>query len=101
MAVIFGTILVLAGCFCSISSVVRLTRANPATTLPLFRSAPSQPQASNLLNLAGIALIIWGANLMTPTIGAWAFALLIVTALGPFFVIRRWHNARVGAHGER
>ena len=97
MAVIFGTLLVLAGCLCSISSVVRLARANPATTLPLLKSAPSQPFASTLLNLAGIALVIWGANLMTPTIGGWAFALLIVTALGPFFVVRRWHNQRVTA----
>ena len=97
MAMVFGTLLVLAGFCCSISSALRLARANPAEALPMFRSAPSQPRASTLLNLAGIALVIWGANLMTPSIGAWAFALLVVTALGPFVVVRRWHNHRVTA----
>jgi pilus assembly protein TadC len=49
------------------------------------------------LNVGAIALVIWGANIMTPQIGAWAFALLIAAVLVPFIVIRAWHNRRVAA----
>ncbi|WP_158253137.1 hypothetical protein [Cryobacterium sp. Y62] len=101
MAMIFGTILVLAGFTSGIVYAVWLARVNPAAQIPLLRTAPSQPQASTLLNIGAVALVIWGANLMTADIGPWAFVLLIIAVLVPFNVIRFWHNARVGAHGER
>ncbi|TFD06446.1 hypothetical protein [Cryobacterium sp. TMT1-66-1] len=97
MAVIFGTILVLAGFVCGTYGVIVLVRANPTTPLPMFTSPPSRPRASVLLNVGAVALVIWGANLMTPDIGAWAFLLLILAVLGPFIVIRAWHNGRVAA----
>ncbi|WP_105034888.1 hypothetical protein [Cryobacterium aureum] len=97
MAVIFGTILVLAGFACGIYAVLQLVWANPAVPLPLFTSPPSRPRASVLLNVGAVALVIWGANLMTPDIGAWAFVLLIVAVLLPFLVIRAWHNGLVAA----
>lgn len=97
MAVIFGTILVLAGFACAVYGVLLVAWANPTTPLPLFTSPPSRPRASVLLNVGAVALVIWGANLLTPDIGAWAFVLLIVAVLLPFFVIRTWHNGRVGA----
>ena len=99
MAVIFGTILVLAGLACGTFGVLVLVRANPTTPLPLFTSAPIRPRASVLLNVGAVALVICGANLMTPDIGAWAFVLLIMAVLGPFIVIRAWHNGRV-ARGQ-
>ncbi|TFB73294.1 hypothetical protein E3O06_08690 [Cryobacterium glaciale] len=95
MAVIFGTILVLAGFACGTFGVLLVARANPTTPLPLFASPPSRPRASVLLNVGAVALVIWGANLMTPDIGAWAFVLLIAAVLVPFIVIRAWHNRRV------
>lgn len=95
MAVIFGTILVLAGFACGVLYVLRLARANPTAPLPLFANPPSRPRASVLLNVGAIGLVIWGANIMTPDIGAWAFVLLIAAVLVPFIVIRAWHNRRV------
>ncbi|TFC29911.1 hypothetical protein E3O25_03875 [Cryobacterium sp. TMT1-3] len=97
MAVIFGTILVLAGFACGIFGVLSVAWANPTAPLPLFTSPPSRPRASVLLNVGAVALVIWGANLMTPDIGAWAFVLLIAAVLVPFIVIRTWHNRRVAA----
>ncbi|TFD22896.1 hypothetical protein [Cryobacterium sp. TMS1-13-1] len=99
MAVIFGTILILAGFACGIVYAVWLARANPAAQIPLLRSATSQPRAATLLNIGAVALVIWGANLMTADVGPWAFVLLIIAVLAPFNVIRFWHNARVGAAG--
>ncbi len=97
MAVIFGTILVLGGFVCGVFYVLRLAWANPTAPLPLFANPPSRPRASVLLNVAAIGLVIWGANIMTPDIGAWAFVLLIAAVLVPFIVIRAWHNRRVAA----
>ncbi|TFD65617.1 hypothetical protein [Cryobacterium ruanii] len=95
MAVIFGTILVLAGFVCGIGYAVRLSRANPGVVIPLLRTAPSQPRASTLLNIGAVALVIWGANLMTADVGPWAFVLLIIAVLVPFNLVRFWHNRRV------
>ncbi|TFD49411.1 hypothetical protein E3T43_09770 [Cryobacterium sp. Hh7] len=101
MAVIFGTILVLAGFACAVYGVLLVAWANPTTPLPMFTSAPSRPRASVLLNVGAVALVIWGANLMTPEIGAWAFVLLTIAVLGPFIVIRAWHNGRVARGAQR
>ncbi|WP_166789396.1 hypothetical protein [Cryobacterium sp. TMS1-20-1] len=54
-----------------------------------------------MLNVGAVALVIWGANLMTPEIGAWAFVLLTIAVLGPFIVIRAWHNGRVARGAQR
>jgi Flp pilus assembly protein TadB len=97
MAVIFGTILVLAGFACGAFGVLVLARANSTTPLPMFTSAPSRPRASVLLNVGSVALVIWGANIMTPDIGGWAFVVLIVAGLVPFLAVRLWHNRRVAA----
>ena len=97
MAIIFGTILVLAGFACGIVYSVWLSRANAAVQIPLLRTAPTQPRASTLLNIGAVALVIWGANVMTADIGPWAFVLLLVAVLVPFNVIRFWHNRRVAA----
>ncbi|MDJ0338114.1 hypothetical protein [Cryobacterium sp. PH31-O1] len=97
MAVIFGMILVLAGFACGIFGVLHLVWANPAVPLPMFTSPPSRPRASVLLNVGAVTLVIWGANIMTPDIGAGAFVLLIAAVLVPFFLIRAWHNHRVAA----
>ena len=97
MAVIFGTILVLTGFACGIVYVVWLSRANAGVVIPLMRTAPTQPRASTLLNIGAVALVIWGANLMTAAVGPWAFVLLIVAVLMPFNVVRFWHNRRVSA----
>jgi Flp pilus assembly protein TadB len=97
MAVIFGTILILAGFACGMVYSVWLSRANAAEQIPLLRSAPNQPRASTLLNIGAVALVIWGANLMTADVGPWAFALLIIAVLVPFNLVRFWHNRRVAA----
>ncbi len=95
MAVIVGSILVLAGCICAVISVVRLARANTNVVLPLFAAAPSRPISSVVFNISAVVLVIWGANIMTPQIGGWAFALLIVAVLLPFIAVRAWHNHNV------
>ena len=101
MAVIFGTILVLAGFACGIVYAVRMSRANLGVLLPLMRSAPNQPRASTLVNIGAVALVIWGANLMTAQVGPWAFLLLIIAVLVPFNLVRFRHNRRVAAQGQR
>ncbi|WP_166789395.1 hypothetical protein [Cryobacterium sp. TMS1-20-1] len=44
MAVIFGTILVLAGFAFAVYGVLLVAWANPTTPLPMFTSAPSRPR---------------------------------------------------------
>ena len=100
MAVIFGTILVLAGFACGIVYAVWLSRVNAGVVIPLMRTARSQPRASTLLNIAAVALVIWGANLMTAQIGPWAFVLLIIAVLVPFNLVRFRHNRRVAAQRQ-
>jgi len=99
MALLFGTILVVAGFVCAVLSVVKLAKANPTAVLPLFAAAPSRPRASIVFNICATVFIVWGANIMTPEIGAWAFVLLIVAVLTPFITIRAWHNHQLAARG--
>ena len=97
MAAVFGTLLVLAGFAGGIVYAVWLSRANSGVVIPLLRTAPSQPRASTVLNIGAVALVIWGANLLTPEVGFWAFVVLIVALLVPFNLVRFRHNRRVTA----
>jgi Flp pilus assembly protein TadB len=101
MAVIFGAILVLAGFACGIVYAVWLSRANAEVLIPLLRTARTQPRASTWLNIGAVALVIWGANLMTAEVGPWAFVLLGGAVLVPFNLVRFWHNRRVTAGAQR
>ena len=97
MAIIYGSIFVLAGFIAAVFSALQLARANPSVPLPLFAAAPNRPRISIFLNVGSTALVIWGANIMTSGLGPWVFLLLFVALLAPFLVIRTWHNRRVAA----
>ena len=97
---IVGLIMIVASAVCSVAAVRLTSRTNPGVLVPLMSNPPTRSRLGTALTFGALALMIWGGNLADDVLGPWVFAILIVVVLGPYLVVRAWHNRRVAAAGR-
>jgi len=94
---IVGLIMIVASAVCSVAAVRLTSKSNPGVLIPLMSNPPSRSRLSTVFTIGALVLMIWGGNLADDVIGPWVFVILIVVVLGPYLVVRLWHNRRVAA----
>ncbi|WP_157428061.1 hypothetical protein [Agromyces salentinus] len=81
-------------------SVVVVSRANAGDELPYWTNAARTPRRSMGLRVAGVALVILGTGLLSPTLSYWAVA-IVVGAFLPGIALMIWHNQAVSRMRRR
>ncbi|TDW30629.1 hypothetical protein [Cryobacterium psychrophilum] len=92
---ILGIIMIVASAVCSVASVRLTSRANPGVHIPLWSNPPSRSRAGTVLTVSTLVLMIWGGNLATEQLGSFVFLILIAVVVGPYLVVRLFHNRTV------
>jgi hypothetical protein len=95
----FGWILTIAGAALFLTALQLTLRANANTPVPFYGPPAIAPRGTLALRTLGAALFVLGAVMLTSTIGAWSFALMIVAPAASLIAILA-HNRRVANRGR-